>query len=451
MQYLATRTAFLVGALLVVTYGVAYGEGFRLVYQGTAAAGQAEAFIAQADDPSALHYNPAGLTQVEGVQVYFGANFITGQFFFTSPTGTTAEGDLRQQVVFPPPAHFYVTANLKDSDYTALRPLTLGFGLASPYGLGAAWPQDGPFSSVVTDATLPLLDFKPTLAYKINEMLSIGAGLDIYTFVPLIGEGQAELISHTGGVKTEINGTDTAVGFNVSGLLTLDRHKNGKPRINFGLVYRSGVTLDLKGDAIVGGLKIADAVTTIPLPWVVGGGVAWWPFRNDTHELKVEVDAEGIGWSTFKNLDIQLSTGTLIRQPWNWKDTYTVSVGTEYKWLKPTSLPKWEIAARGGYLRSQAANPDPAGFSPALPDANWNILAIGLGLRCKSGSYFLLEFISCGDPNSGILKAIIVDLAFQAAFWESRNVSGNVISPTINGDYDTTDWYIGSFSLGLVF
>jgi long-chain fatty acid transport protein len=38
-------------------------EGFRILDQGAAATGQGAAFSAQADDPSALHYNPAGMTQ----------------------------------------------------------------------------------------------------------------------------------------------------------------------------------------------------------------------------------------------------------------------------------------------------------------------------------------------------------------------------------------------------
>lgn len=444
------RTGFLISALLFATHSVAYGEGFRLPYQGTAAAGQAEAFIAQADDASSLYYNPAGMTQVRGVQLYLGANFITGQFLYTSPSGETIEGDLRQPVVLPPPGHLYLTTNLEDLGYTSLGPLTLGIGVNSPFGLGTRWPEDGPFSSVVTDATLPLLDVKPTLAYKIGDILAVGAGADIYTFASFIGEGQAELKANIPGVAmTEVNGTDTAAGFNIAGLFTPLRNSAGKPLVNFGLVYRSEATLNLKGDFLVNGQKVADAVTTIPLPWVIGGGVAGWPIRNEAREWKIEVDAEGIGWSTFQNLDITLSDGTFISQPWNWNDTYTLSAGTEYKWLKLDWLPHWEITARGGYQRSQHANPDPT-FNPAISDNNWNILAGGLGLRCKKGSHFL-GLISCGSPDSGYLKAIVLDLAFQAAFWESRNIMGNIVSPTIDGNYRTIDWYIGSFSLGLVF
>ena len=39
----------------------------------TAASGMSNAFAAQADDPSALHYNPAGMTQFHGVQFMAGA------------------------------------------------------------------------------------------------------------------------------------------------------------------------------------------------------------------------------------------------------------------------------------------------------------------------------------------------------------------------------------------
>ena len=450
MRRMVACTNLLVGALLMTTYGVAYGEGFRLPYQGTAAAGQAEAFIAQADDASAMYYNPAGMTQLSGVQLYGGANFITGQFFYTSPEGNRFEGNLRQPVAMPPPGHLYLTGNLEDLGVTALGPLIVGVGVNSPFGLGIQWPNDVPFSSVVTEATLPLLDVKPTVAYKIHDMLSIGAGADIYTFAGFIGEGQAELHNNIPGVaSSEINGTDTTAGFNVSGLFTPLRNDIGKPLLNFGLVYRSAATLDLKGDFIVNGQKVSDAVTTIPLPWVIAGGFAAWPIRTESREWKIEVDAEGIGWSSFQNLDISLSNGTMISQPWNWNDTYTVSVGTEHKWLRLTSLPYWEFAARAGYQRSQTPMPDST-FTPAISDANWNILAFGMGMRCKRGSHFL-GLISCGNLDSGYLSAIVLDLSFQAAFWESRDISGNIISPTIDGHYQTKDWYIGSFSLGLVF
>ena len=56
--------------------------------------GQGCAFTAQADDPSALHYNPAGMTQLQGVQASVGTNLVGGSVSYTSPTGATTRGDV---------------------------------------------------------------------------------------------------------------------------------------------------------------------------------------------------------------------------------------------------------------------------------------------------------------------------------------------------------------------
>lgn len=464
MRPLLPCISFLTCAQVLAIHSLAYGDGYRIPYQGTAAAGQGEAFVAQADDPSALYYNPAGLADVKGIQFYAGANLVTGRTEFTSPTGTRAESDLGGTVAFPPPAHFYLTWNLGETDIPALKPLTLGIGVISPFGLKIRWPNDGPFATTVTEAFLPLLDIKPTLAYRFSSYFSVGLGLDIYTFSDLIGEGQTELKSKSpvisGMPSTELNGTDTSVGFNASVLITPWRYPHsppdqngkeelGKPRLNLGLVYRSGTNLDLEGEYLVDGTKVADAKTTVPIPWVLSTGIAYWPVRDKKHEWKLEFDFEWIGWSTFTDLDVSLSNGIFVPSPRDWDDTYTFSVGSEFKWLDLVSLPNWEVAFRAGYQRSQAPNPSRT-FDPTVPDANWNVLATGLGLKCTKGGN-LFGFIPCGYEGSYLPKAMVLDLGFSAAFWEKRTISGNELSPTHNGTYKTKDWFIGHISLGLVF
>ena len=92
----------------------------------------------------------------------------------------------------PLPRHTYITANLKDLGLTALGDLSAGIGLTVPFGSLTRWPNDGPFRTATTFSTLPLLDIKPTLAYKVTENLSLGLGADIYTFSGLVGEGHVE-------------------------------------------------------------------------------------------------------------------------------------------------------------------------------------------------------------------------------------------------------------------
>ena len=47
--------------------------GFRLPDQDAAAMGMAGAFVGQADNPSAVWYNPAAMTRLEGTRIERGA------------------------------------------------------------------------------------------------------------------------------------------------------------------------------------------------------------------------------------------------------------------------------------------------------------------------------------------------------------------------------------------
>lgn len=78
----------------------ASAQALRFQPQGASAAGQGNAFAAQADDASAIHYNPAGLSQVEGIQVAFGTTLLGGSIKYKSPTGIDARGDFGGSIVF---------------------------------------------------------------------------------------------------------------------------------------------------------------------------------------------------------------------------------------------------------------------------------------------------------------------------------------------------------------
>jgi long-chain fatty acid transport protein len=408
------------------------------------------AFSAQADDPSALHYNAAGMTQLQGLQFMAGALFVGGTTNFTSPTGATATGDRNGSAAWPPPAYTYITAKLKDLGLTALGDLSAGIGLTVPFGSLTRWPDNGPFRSATTFSALPLLDIKPTLAYKVTENLSLGLGADIYTFTGLVGEGHVEKQSiPAAGVKTELYGKDTAAGFNASLLYTLLRNTDGKPVANVGIVYRSQATLHLSGALLANGTKVSDANATLVLPQVITGAVALWPVRTHEREWKLEMDVDYVGWKSVRNLDVTLGNGTTIAQPQNWHSTYAVMIGTEYKWLKLESLPDWEVALRAGYTNQQNQMPDLT-FDPGIPSADLNVVGGGLGLLCKEQG-LLLGLIRCGELGVGSVKpkAIGVDLSFQTALYEDRTVTGNR-NPTVNGTYKTT-LYNGGLSIRVIY
>ena len=165
---------YVIGLWFASLPGLASAQVPRIQGQGSAASAMSNAFAAQADDPSALHYNPAGMTQLRGIQFMAGALASGGSTNFTSLTGVSARGDRNGSAAWPPPGHMYITAKLKSLGVTALGDLSVGIGLTVPFGSLTRWPNEGPFRSATTFSTLPLLDIKPTLPTKSRRTSRLG-------------------------------------------------------------------------------------------------------------------------------------------------------------------------------------------------------------------------------------------------------------------------------------
>ena len=448
--------------LIVVCPGIIFAGAFRVFDQSASATGQSGAFTAQADDASSVYFNPAGMTQLRGIQTSAGILLLGGRTSFTGSSGAFTRGDFGGSVAFPPPSNFYVTANLNSVGVAVIENISAGIGLVSPFGVLYEYPDDGPFATAVTRQALPLIDIKPSLAYKLNDYLSVGLGADIYTFASFYGEGQSVTRFNSSGgpglpppgTPMAINGSDTAAGFNVSLLYTPLRNADGRPVVNVGLVYRSQATLHLDGQFVANGMRVSDAATTLVLPQIFTGGIAVWPIRDAVHEWKLEVDIDYTGWKSVRNLDVHLSTGATILFPQNWRNAYTFMAGTEYKWLDPAVMREWEVALRGGYWHSQTPIPDQS-FLPTIPDADQHGISVGLGLLCKGTGRFL-GLIACGAAGSSSFwpKAIGIDLAYQVILYETRTIIGNAnpvaIPGVVNGTYHTT-FHVGSINLRVNF
>lgn len=419
-------------------------EGFRVIDQGAAATGQGAAFSAQADNPSALHYNPAGMTQLQGIQFSTGTLLIGGSIEFKSASGGKVNGDLGGTIANPPPSTLFLTAHLPALGLKNLPKWTVGIGVTSPFALQVEYPEDSIIAPVSTRAALPLIDIKPTVAYKLNKYISLGGGLDIYTFASFLGEGQAELQQSPPGLNLEANGTDTALGFNASVLWTPLRNTEEKPLLNLAFVYRNGADLDINGEFLANGSKVADASTTIELPDVYTWAIAGWPIRNARHEWKIEIDVEYADWTDFEDLDLQLSNGAVISNPRNYGDAWILMVGTEFKALSPALLPKWDVSLRAGYLRSETPVPS-RNFDPSNPDADFNAFSAGVGFLCHAPAKFL-GVLPCDSFGA---KAMGLDLAYQVLLYQTRGISNNR-NPLLNGEWDTT-LHVGALSFRVNF
>lgn len=447
-------SCFVLWIIAVLHPAIALAQALRFQPQGAAAAGQGNSFAAQANDASTIHYNPAGLTQIDGVQSMLGTNLMGGSIKYKSPIGFDTRGDLGGSISTPLPSHFYLSANLAALGFSKLSSVTVGLGLTAPFGSSTRYPVDSSFNTAVTSAALPLIDIKPTLAYKLNEDLSLGLGADIYTFSNFLGQGHVEqkqigagLFGIPVGSSVELNGKGTGVGMNASLLYAPIRNDDGKPLASIGMVYRSQAVLPLRGGLLVNGAKVADASTSLALPPIYTVAAAVWPVRNSEREWKLEMDVDFVAWRSNKELNVYLSNGSTVPQAQQWKTVQVVAVGTEYKWLSPTWLPHWDVAARAGYTRTENPVPDLT-FSPATISLSSNTLSLGAGFLCKRGGQFL-GVVPCGGESALWPKAIGLDVAYQEWFYEPRTVVGNQ-NPTVNGTYHAFI-HLGTFSFKFIF
>lgn len=99
-------------------------SGFSTQFVGAKAMGQGNVFVAEADDPSAIYYNPAGMTQLEGTQISAG---ITALEPITDRTGDGVPDDQmkRQWSELP---NFFFTSSIPISSRSEDNRLFVGIG-----------------------------------------------------------------------------------------------------------------------------------------------------------------------------------------------------------------------------------------------------------------------------------------------------------------------------------
>ena len=160
----------LTSIVLFVFTPLCYSQGFSNDNQGTKALGQANAFIARASDPSAIWYNPAGITQLKGIHIYLGGSGfahnpeVRSQEFLTT---FTSENSL---LISP---HLYLSYQLSKN-------LWAGLGFSTPSNYLQNWGDDPVGNQAVRSSeTFRIYShvISPCLAVKINNNISLGLGL----------------------------------------------------------------------------------------------------------------------------------------------------------------------------------------------------------------------------------------------------------------------------------
>ena len=390
------RTGLFAGfSLASLVAAPALAGGFEVPMQSARAAGQADAFIAQADDPSAIHYNPAGLTQLKGTHFSIGATGFFPDWNFDADTGPSQSMHLPS--VLP---HIYA-----ESDF-GLDRWRFGFGVSTPFGLSEDWGGNRPLRFFSDEAQLAVLNLQPTIAYKVTDDVSVGLGVNFYfgqlfmTRAALLGPPP------TPEGDFHFRGSAWSYGVTPSVLWKInDQH-------SIGAFYRSPFTLDFGGDASV---KVAGRTAVGPsrshlsvdFPQMAGIGYAFRPVRP----LKIEADVTWTDWNTLDSAVLRSGNpafnGSTL--PADWKSGFSYRLGVQYD-----INDEWTV--RAGYAFGQNAIPEST-FSPLVPDSNFHLVAVGLGYHTPKWA---------------------LDAAYNLIYRESREIDNSVNSPIANGTWDNT-------------
>jgi long-chain fatty acid transport protein len=371
------------------------------------------AFVAVADDPSALAYNPAGITQLKGTNIYGGPTFVAPSTTFKSPSG--AEEKTEFQVFFPP--HFYATSDIGTDDFR------VGLGMFAPFGVGGRkWDEHGLTRFISTESMIGTLWINPTVAYQVLPKLSIGIGIDY-----MISQNKAkrkvdQSALGAGEGELKLKALGDGWGYNAGLLFKPDA------KISLGFAYRSRIRVDhsgrIKFKNIAPALQPAfgapefstDIETTLTFPDIVSFGAAYRP----TKELTFSFDLEQIRWSTFKKATLDLehevpAAGfTDNSTPLDWRDIWTIKFGAEYRVNE-------RFALRGGYVYVQTPVPNHT-IDPSNPDSTQHNISVGFGYT---------------------KNRIVFDFFYMAGFYTTRTVENQILS----GKYDNFIHYVG-FSFG---
>lgn len=345
--------------------------GFQLIEQNASGLGSSYAGSAAiAENASTIFFNPAGMTQLPGVNFSAGAAAIKPSFKFSDEggigpdrraLGTNAGGDAGSVGVLP---NMYLSWQL-DSRWFA------GLGVSAPFGLKTEYDDNWVGRYYSNRFSIESVNVNPSIAYKVNDRLSLGAGIN---WLYMDADYQRHLgsplsLAPGDDINARVKISGNAWGWNV-GLLY-----QATPDTRLGLSYRSKVNLTANGSTsfgdvparLQGKLPSVDANSTVALP-----DTAIISLAHDLNERwRILADVSWTGWSGLSSFDVDNAKPLPNESmPLGFRNTWRVAMGVNY-----TVNQRWTL--KGGAAWEQSPVNDSALRPPALPDSDRIMMSIG--------------------------------------------------------------------------
>ncbi|OGW97931.1 MAG: hypothetical protein A2Y04_00540 [Omnitrophica WOR_2 bacterium GWC2_45_7] len=424
---------FAISLMMVYAFSInchaAGSGGIRVELPDAGALGKGTAFVGEANRPSAVYYNPAGLTQLKGKNhVSLGSSLLAPVASYTDFSGTESQME-RQNFLIP---HGYVVTDF------GLERWVFGLGGTSSWGSGTAWANDSFSKYVATRSDIANVDNMITAAYQMNDQWSMALSVDSdYSTA-----NKSKRLIQPGGADGDFNLKikDQGWGYRLATLYKINEQHQ------LGLMYRSAIQHKYRGKlflhelnsagsnyyAIFGGDSFeTDISVQFELPQSAVMGYSFRP--ND--KWVFNFDTEWMDWSSVKQEWIEynevltafqsavLNSGNPASR--DWKDVWSAALGAEYAWNDNLRL-------RAGYYYHTAPIPE-VNWESNLLDANSHGATAGFGY----------------DIN----ERTTVDLAYSYLKYENQtidNAAGNSSGASIDGEYNQV-MHIGLVTVGYKF
>jgi long-chain fatty acid transport protein len=309
--------------------------------------------------------------------------------------------------------------------------LWIGLATNSPFGLSEHFPSNFAGRAYGADASLKTYNASPSIAWRVNDWLSLGAGAQIqYMHVNVVqGIGPVPAVG-LGPVIGTLKGDGWGYGFTVGATL--------KPTATttIGVGYRSAINQKINGTeelpaAVVGlgGFGFPSTPgsvnTTIDLPATLSVGVR----QQVGPQWTLLGTFEWSDWSRIGTSNILQPSGAsalVLGRPvgvhFEYRDGWFASVGAEYKWSEALTL-------RGGVGFERSPISDDVRI-PLVPDNDRTWAAIG--------------------ATWNVTPQIALDFAYSHIFVKDTSIAVDANNPSFTGTIynGTVDAHVDIISLG---
>ena len=394
-----------------------FAGGFQLNEHGARAMALGGAFTGVANDPSAVYWNGAGISQLSGTNFMIGSSLIAPASTFRGVSPAVTEYRGKNLIFFP--THLFVTHQINEK-------FSLGFGFTTPFGLGTEWDEDWVGKYLAVETELKTFTANPIVTYSPVENFSISAGF-LYSFADVLITRKVGLQPYLAtDAFVHMEGDDMfAYGF-TAGIM----YKPSKI-FSIGASYHSEIKYEFEGTATADvAQQVASLVPQGPItaelttPQNIAVGIA----VDVSNKVKLSADYQYIGWSSYDKLEVVFTEPDpdyVSSSARNYENSYIIRFGASYILNEQVTL------MGGAYFDNNPVSSEY--LNPSLPDADR--LGLSFGIKAQiyeklsfEGSYLFIRGQELTVTDSG----------------EEYTQGGSAF----NGTYNT---YANIFSLGLVF